>query len=87
MDPGTRPSPLKVELPAGLHAICRCGKTDTPPFCDGHHRGTAVTPLVLEVAEPMRYAWCVCRHSGRLPACDGTHKTLPESPSGPASRG
>ncbi len=75
-----RPTPLVTTLTPGRHAICACGKTGNPPFCDGTHKGSEFRP-VIEVVEQVakNIAWCRCRQSGRRPFCDGTHKSLPSA--------
>ena len=36
--------PMSVNLDAGDHYWCACGKSSNQPFCDGSHRGTDFTP-------------------------------------------
>ncbi len=69
--------PLVVTLQPGRHAICACGRTASPPFCDGHHRDTEFTPRI-EVVEGMarNVAWCRCFTSSNGPWCDGSHTAL-----------
>ena len=65
--------PLKVELKAGTHAWCACGKSENQPFCDGSHVGSGVAPKVFTVEEPTTYMLCMCKKTGNAPSCDGSH--------------
>ena len=38
---------------------------------------TGKTPVICEIAEAKKVAWCGCRESKNKPFCDGTHRTLP----------
>ncbi len=72
--------PYEVVIPAGETVyVCRCGRTSTPPLCDGtHNQLQGVEPAVFS-ADPGRpkSVWvCGCGASDKLPLCDGTHNTL-----------
>ncbi|HEX9626576.1 MAG TPA: CDGSH iron-sulfur domain-containing protein [Acidiferrobacterales bacterium] len=69
-------SPYTVELAPGTYWWCACGRSKTQPFCDGSHKGSAFTPVKLEVTEAATFTLCGCKHSGNKPHCDGTHRTL-----------
>ena len=67
-------SPLAVELDAGTHHACACGKSANFPFCDGSHKGSGIAPRKFELSEKKTVYMCRCGQSGNAPFCDGTHK-------------
>jgi len=70
-------SPEAIELEAGLHHYCTCGKSESFPLCDFKaHKGSGLIPQKFELTEKQTVYLCRCGKSGGLPFCDGTHKTL-----------
>ena len=62
-----------TELEPGNYYWCMCGRTKTPPFCDGSHIGTEFTPMEFVIEEPTKVALCNCGLTKTPPYCDGTH--------------
>ncbi len=65
--------PYVLEIDAGKYAWCACGNSKKQPYCDGSHKGTGFTPIVMEIKEKKKVAWCGCKHTHNKPFCDGTH--------------
>ena len=58
------------------YAWCACGKSEKQPFCDGSHKGTGFTPIIVDNEKEGNIAWCGCKATGNPPNCDGTHSKL-----------
>ncbi|MFI0403243.1 MAG: CDGSH iron-sulfur domain-containing protein [Cyanobium sp.] len=69
--PDSTPEPL--ELPAGVHVLCSCGRSRHGWFCDGAHLGTGRIGYELKLTEPTTVLLCRCGRSRRYPLCDGSH--------------
>ncbi len=69
-------SPYVVDLKPGKYAWCACGRSQKQPYCDGSHKGTGFTPVVIEITESKKVAFCGCKQTANPPYCDGTHKNL-----------
>lgn len=66
--------PLEKVCGPGRYYWCRCGKTAMPPFCDGAHTGSDITPLAFTVDKTKPIAICNCGLTARPPFCDHAHE-------------
>lgn len=71
--PGPAPTPEPLDLPAGVHHLCSCGRSRHGWFCDGAHLGTGRIAYELTLEEPSTVVLCRCGRSRRYPLCDGSH--------------
>ena len=58
------------------YAWCAYGKSEKQPFCDGSHKGTEFSPIIVDNTKEGSIAWCGCKATGNSPYCDGTHSKL-----------
>tara|TARA_Y100000590_G_C15705675_1_gene1008488 strand:+ start:1545 stop:1802 length:258 start_codon:yes stop_codon:yes gene_type:complete len=71
-------SPYMVEVKEGkAYFWCQCGKSNSQPFCDGSHKGSAFSPIKFVSDKDKKVFFCGCKHSNLKPMCDGSHKNLP----------
>jgi CDGSH-type Zn-finger protein len=67
---------MAVRLDPGVYYYCRCGLSQTQPWCDGAHKGTDFQPKKLVIDTPQEAYICMCKHTQKSPFCDGAHKKL-----------
>ena len=51
-------APYVMDCQPGKYAWCSCGKSANQPFCDGAHADTGMTPVIEEITEARKVAWC-----------------------------
>lgn len=64
--------PIAITLEPGVYFRCTCGKSQSLPFCDGHHQWDGEHPLRFEVKKRERVYLCSCGKSQNQPYCDGS---------------
>ena len=61
-------SPIFENLDAGKRYFwCACGRSKRQPFCDGSHKGTGLSPVRYEAAEPEKVFFCCCKQTNNPP--------------------
>ncbi|MEI7665264.1 MAG: CDGSH iron-sulfur domain-containing protein [Synechococcaceae cyanobacterium ELA263] len=74
-DPDSSPGgPQALDLPAGVHQLCGCGRSRHGWFCDGAHLGSGQVSYELRLEEAATVLLCGCGRSHRYPRCDGSHR-------------
>src|ERR1019366_5871069 len=68
--------PYVKDMPAGTYYWCACGNSKTQPLCDGSHKGTAFSPVKVDVAVAKNVAFCGCQSAKNAAFCDGSHSKL-----------
>ena len=69
-------SPYVLNGEKKKYAWCACGKSAKQPFCDGSHKGTEYSPIIVANDNFGKIAWCGCKNTSNPPYCDGSHSKL-----------
>jgi len=70
-------SPYVLDLEAGTHFYCSCGKSTKEPFCDlNTHKSLGFATKRIELTEKKKVALCGCRQTKNPTYCDGSNAKL-----------